>query len=288
MSYTVEARGSQYDLSYRLFFKNAEGQYISPWHDIPLYPNEADKSVINMVVEIPRWTNFKSEVNKAEPLNPIAHDVKNGKVRAVHSFFPHHGYIFNYGAAPRTYENPDLVDKHTNAKGDDDPLDVCDVSDCQSFPGEVKQIKVLGLLAMIDEGETDWKIIGIDVRDPEAAQVNDIDDLDKIKPGMLAAINEWFRCYKIPAGKGENTFAFNGEAKNKEFTMGIIEETHDQWKKLMADEGDRPKISRNSTVLDGKGKISAEDAAAIVAKAPEAAPAKAVDPAVHKWHFIRL
>jgi inorganic pyrophosphatase len=34
-------------------------------------------------------------------------------------------------------------------------------------------------------------------------------------PGQLAATNEWFRIYKIPDGKPENTFAFNGEAKNK-------------------------------------------------------------------------
>lgn len=29
------------------------------------------------------------------------------------------------------------------------------------------------------------------------------------------ATNEWFRIYKIPTGKQENQFAFNGQAKNK-------------------------------------------------------------------------
>jgi len=33
--------------------------------------------------------------------------------------------------------------------------------------------------------------------------------------GLLQATNEWFRIYKIPTGKPENQFAFNGEAKNK-------------------------------------------------------------------------
>jgi hypothetical protein len=32
---------------------------------------------------------------------------------------------------------------------------------------------------------------------------------------IFQATNEWFRIYKIPAGKPENQFAFNGEAKNK-------------------------------------------------------------------------
>jgi inorganic pyrophosphatase len=36
----------------------------------------------------------------------------------------------------------------------------------------VVQVKVLGVLAMIDEGETDWKVIVIDVNDPLAAQLN--------------------------------------------------------------------------------------------------------------------
>lgn len=33
-------------------------------------------------------------------------------------------------------------------------------------------MKVLGILAMIDEGETDWKVIAINVEDPEANNLN--------------------------------------------------------------------------------------------------------------------
>lgn len=38
--------------------------------------------------------------------------------------------------------------------------------------GEVIKVKVLGILAMIDEGETDWKVIAINVEDPEANDLN--------------------------------------------------------------------------------------------------------------------
>lgn len=38
--------------------------------------------------------------------------------------------------------------------------------------GEVIKVKVLGTLALIDEGETDWKIIAINVEDPEAGSYN--------------------------------------------------------------------------------------------------------------------
>lgn len=33
-------------------------------------------------------------------------------------------------------------------------------------------MKVLGVLAMIDEGETDWKVIAINVEDAEAGDLN--------------------------------------------------------------------------------------------------------------------
>ena len=47
---------------------------------------------------------------------------------------------------------------------------------------------------MIDEGETDWKVIAIDVNDPLAENLNDIHDVEKVMPGFLAV-----RCYSIIA-----------------------------------------------------------------------------------------
>ena len=43
--------------------------------------------------------------------------------------------------------------------------------------------QVLGVLAMLDEGETDWKVIAIDVKDPLAPLLNDINDVKLLKPG---------------------------------------------------------------------------------------------------------
>ena len=42
--------------------------------------------------------------------------------------------------------------------------------------------------------------------------------------GFVSATVEWFRIYKMPDGKPENQFAFNGEAKNKAFALEIIEQ----------------------------------------------------------------
>lgn len=46
--------------NWRIIEKN--GVPVSPFHDIPLFAN-AEKTVFNMVVEIPRWTNAKLEVS---------------------------------------------------------------------------------------------------------------------------------------------------------------------------------------------------------------------------------
>lgn len=89
----------------------------------------------------------------AEKLNPIKQDVKKEKLRFVCNCFPHHGYIWNYGAFPQTWEDPSHTDADTGCKGDNDPLDVCEIGYRVAKRGEVRQVKILGCLALIDEGE---------------------------------------------------------------------------------------------------------------------------------------
>lgn len=167
-----------------------------------------------MIVEIPRWTNAKMEVSKEEPFNPIKQDVKKNRLRYVRNCFPHHGYIWNYGAFPQvcfhhldsnkhivfisyfflqTWEDPSQSHAETKARGDNDPLDVCEIGENVGYVGQVKQVKVLGIMALLDEGETDWKVIVVDVQDPLASKLNDIEDVERHLPGLIRATNEWFR-----------------------------------------------------------------------------------------------
>lgn len=105
-----------------------------------------------MVVEIPRWSNAKMEISKNQKLNPIKQDMKKGKLRYVDNCYPFKGYIWNYGAIPQTWEDPNHIDADTKCKGDNDPLDVCEIGE-KIFPrGSVVPVKPLGILAMIDEG----------------------------------------------------------------------------------------------------------------------------------------
>ncbi|NWH76145.1 IPYR pyrophosphatase, partial [Piaya cayana] len=201
------------------------------------------QNVFNMVVEVPRWTNAKMEIATKDPLNPIKQDVKKGKLRYVANVFPHKGYIWNYGAIPQTWEDPAHKDENTGCCGDNDPIDVCEIGSKVCSRGEVIKVKVLGTLALIDEGETDWKIIAINVEDPESDKYNDIDDVRRMKPGYLEATVDWFRRYKVPDGKPENQFAFNGEFKDKDFAVNVIKCTHEHWKALIAKKTDGGEIN---------------------------------------------
>lgn len=274
-------------MDYRIFFTDSEGKPISPFHDIPLYADEENK-IFNMVVEIPRWTNHKMEINKEEELNPIKQDVKKGAVRFVKNCFPHHGYIWNYGALPQTWEDPDHEEPSTQTKGDMDPIDVCEIGQAVHKRGAVIQVKVLGIMCLVDEGETDWKVLCIDVNDPLAEQLNDVDDIEKHMPGFIKATREWFTIYKIPDGKPANKFAFNGEAKNRDFALKIIDETNEQWRKLVGKgEANRTGISsKNLTVADSPFQIDCTCAGEIIGKAAPFGQPAHLPADVDKWHYI--
>jgi len=271
-------------------FTEANGQVVSPFHDIPLFADR-NNGILNMVVEVPRWTNAKMEISKEEPFNPIKQDIKRGKLRFVRNCFPHHGYIWNYGAFPQTWEDPSQVHTETKAHGDNDPLDVCEIGEQLGYVGQVKQVKVLGIMALLDEGETDWKVIVVDINDPLAPKLNDIEDVERHLPGLIRATNEWFRIYKIPDGKPENTFAFSGEAKNKKYATEIIHECHEAWRRLITGESPAKtaqyEISIANLFVDGSlGRVEPENPTySNLPRETPSAPAP-IDPSISKWFFI--
>ncbi|KAJ5111353.1 hypothetical protein N7532_001888 [Penicillium argentinense] len=283
MAYTIRKIAQPFTLEHRVYIEQ-DGKPISPFHDIPLYAN-AEQTVLNMVVEIPRWTNAKQEISKEEFLNPIKQDVKKGKLRYVRNCFPHKGYLWNYGAFPRTWEDPNSVHPETKAKGDNDPLDVCEIGELVGYPGQVKQVKVLGVMALIDEEETDWKVIVIDINDPLAAKLHDIEDVERHLPGLLRATNEWFRIYKIPDGKPENQFAFSGECKNKKYAQDVIHECADAWEKLITGKTAPGDISVATTQV-AESAAPADPAQVAAIPAGEDLPPAPVDGTVDKWFFI--
>lgn len=287
--YTPRLIGAPNTLEHRVFVEQ-NGQVVSPFHDIPLFADQGN-GIFNMIVEVPRWTNAKMEISKEEPFNPIKQDIKKGRLRFVRNCFPHHGYIWNYGAFPQTWEDPSQSHAETKAKGDNDPLDVCEIGEQVGYVGQVKQVKVLGIMALLDEGETDWKVIVVDVQDPLASKLNDIEDVERHLPGLIRATNEWFRIYKIPDGKPENTFAFSGEAKNKKYATEIIHECHEAWRRLIT--GETPAQTaqydlsiRNITIQNSPGFVSRSDPTYTSLPADSRKPPAPIDPSISKWFYI--
>eukprot|EP00597_Dinobryon_sp_UTEXLB2267_P015041 CAMPEP_0170113420 /NCGR_PEP_ID=MMETSP0020_2-20130122/9879_1 /TAXON_ID=98059 /ORGANISM="Dinobryon sp., Strain UTEXLB2267" /LENGTH=259 /DNA_ID=CAMNT_0010339775 /DNA_START=798 /DNA_END=1577 /DNA_ORIENTATION=+ len=231
-AYTTTSSGDLATPEYRIKF-SSDGKDISPWHDIPL----KDGEYFNFINEIPKYTKAKMEVATKESLNPIAQDIKKGKLR------DYHGPIFwNYGCLPQTWEDPNILHPVVKCKGDNDPVDVVEIGSKALASGSVSKVKVLGVLAMIDDGELDWKVIAIHADDALASELNDVSDIEAKLPGVVSGIREWFRWYKTPDDKPLNAFGFNEEALPRKVALEVIEETHHYYKDLVAGKSEKGKL----------------------------------------------
>lgn len=205
-------------LDFKMSFKR-DGEVISPWHDIPAYETPEE---VNFVCEIPKYGLAKMECDTKGENNPIIQDSKKGKARF------YHGPIFwNYGYVPQTWEDPSKQTK--GYSGDGDPLDVVEIGSTSREMGSINVVKPLGVLAMIDEGEIDWKMIAISKDDPLAEKLNDISD---VEPRVISGIREWFRWYKTPDDKPLNEFEFDEAALDKAKALEVVAETHAHWRSL--------------------------------------------------------
>jgi len=220
-SYSTDTAGETDTESFRLSFAEGDST-ISPWHDIPLAGSS--DGTYNAVIEIPKMTKAKMEVATKEPNNPIAQDIKKGKLR------DYHGPIFwNYGCLPQTWEDPNAEHPELKCFGDDDPIDIVEIGSKSLAMGTVTEVKPLGVIAMIDDGELDWKVICIAADDDLAKEYNDIDD---VPAAVKDGIREWFRWYKTPDDKPLNGFGFDEKWLDAKAAGEVIEETHVAWKKL--------------------------------------------------------
>eukprot|EP00978_Attheya_sp_CCMP212_P035145 scaffold151220_cov56-Attheya_sp.AAC.5 len=237
----IHDHGVKDTLNYRIRTVDKDGKGpVSLWHDISLVHIDPDTDqetpYLNFVNEIPKFSRKKYEIATDEVGNPIKQDEKKGTLRE----FKKGDIFFNYGCLPQTWEDPTFV--HPDAegcRGDNDPLDVCEIGARIIKPGDIRPVKILGVLCMIDEGEADWKLVTIDAEDKWAPFLNNIDDVEEQLPGQLDAIREWFRTYKIPDGKPPNVFGLDEKFMDKAYAMGIVTECHHAWEELVSGEKER-------------------------------------------------
>ena len=236
--YSVREVGQFGTVEWRLFLQQG-GKDVSPWHDIPLLAAGSDRGqlLFSFVNECTRGTRPKLEVTTDEPGNALKQDTKKGKLRN----FTYGDLPFNYGMMPQTWEDPSGIHVLTSRGGDNDPLDVVELSSVPLPAGTVRAVKVLGVMALIDEEETDWKILAIDASHPLAEKLHNSADLEQHMPGAISTVRDWFRLYKTTDGKPVNEFAAAGAVLDVPAAHKVIWETHAHWADLVKGNKPNPK-----------------------------------------------
>lgn len=225
----TEFEGEPATLEYKIFVTH-DGHRISPWHEVPFSAgtSSSGERLLHFVCEIPRGTTAKMEIQKVQQLNPIMQDTKKGQLR-FYKYHPEVGSLVNYGAIAQTWEHPHVLHPDTAVGGDNDPIDVLQLNSEPCKTGEVMAVRVLGVFALVDDGETDWKVLVVKADAPETAHMRDVEDVPEEKKKELI---EWFRNYKTAEGKGQNAFGLDEKVMDKTYAMAVCEETHLHWRSL--------------------------------------------------------
>jgi 3'-phosphoadenosine 5'-phosphosulfate synthase len=212
----------------RASYQLVHQDYKSIWHDIPMGLSD---NMVTFVVEIPMFISAKMEMQKDVKGNYISQDSNgDGSPR----FYTYGTPFFNYGFIPQTWEDPSVVSSDGH-RGDNDPLDVMEIGSSPLPMGSINQCRILGSFSLIDEGETDYKIICITKSDPDFVKIHNMDDLEKMKPGTLIRLVDWLKRYKTSDGKPENKLSSEIPSSVQEATE-IIRETHRRWAQLCGDQ----------------------------------------------------
>ena len=137
-----------------------------PWHGIDVGP--MPPKIVHAYIESTPFNHIKYEVDK-----------QTGYLRVDR---PHRTSSLPptlYGFIPQTYCGKRVGSLMAGAKqGDDDPLDICVVSDRPIDRAElILNARVVGGLPMLDDGEADDKIIAVLEKDHVWSNVDDISEL---------------------------------------------------------------------------------------------------------------
>ena len=234
----------------KIFLQDSTAQKVSYWH----HPSHSDDNLqtVNCVVEIPN-TFAKRQVEKRESFHPITQDdrvVWERQDQSRRPRFYQQSVLFNYGFIPQTYESPLEFDKRAvGYVGDDDPLDVVEISPLlcllgkQGVPGLAGKTQgytpfraaVLGSFCLIDQGETDWKVILLEKDLADLLGIRSVGDLAELAPGYLRYVMSFFKNSKRMEGKGMNHIEFDERVFGLDETRQIIQDFHLEYKSFLVD-----------------------------------------------------
>lgn len=142
------------------------------------YLDSGTPDKINVVVEIPRGSNLKYEV-----------DEETGMLFVDRKLFTAMYYPCNYGFIPSTLE------------GDGDPVDVLVLGEFSVHPMSVIRAHPVGILFTEDEEGQDSKVVAVPINkiDPTFSNVKDVNDISE---PIRKQIEHFFEHYKeLEGGK---------------------------------------------------------------------------------------
>ncbi len=165
------------------------------WHDVPI-GDEAPET-FNAVIEIPQGGKVKYELDKP-----------TGLLRVDRVLYSSVIYPANYGFIPQTY-------------GDDlDPLDVLVLMQEPVQPLSLLRVRPVGMMQMVDQGQSDEKIICIHLDDPAFNTVYHIWELPEHR---LRELQRFFMDYKQLENKEVDVQDFLGPDKARAVVKKAME-----------------------------------------------------------------
>lgn len=172
-------------------------------HD--LTPGEKNPKIINVIIEIPKGSKNKYEIDKETGLIKLDRAMKTSQ-----------DYPFDYGFVPQTYWE------------DGDALDVVVLTTYPLHPGILVEARPVGIMKMIDGGDSDDKIISVPKDDPRWDNVKDIKD---VNPYTLKEIKHFFETYKTIENKKVEVGSFSGKDKAEQAIKKALKLYKDKFNK---------------------------------------------------------
>lgn len=170
---------------------------MNVWHDIS--PKEISKDIFTAVIEIPKGSKVKYELDKVTGL------LKVDRILYTSTHYP-----ANYGFIPRTYAD------------DGDPLDVLVLCSETLQPLSLVRCYPIGMITMLDNGASDEKIICIPINDPA---YNDYKDVSSLPKHIFAEMSHFFSVYK----QLEDKDTVIDDVKNAESAIEVIQSCIDNY-----------------------------------------------------------
>lgn len=165
------------------------------WHDVDPGPNAPNE--VFAIIEIAKGSKVKYEIDKKTGLLRVD--------RVLHSSVV---YPANYGFIPRSLA------------ADRDPIDVLVLMQEPVQPLSIVRVRPIGMMAMVDQGEDDEKVISVHLDDPEYNEYRNINELPRHR---LAELRRFFSDYKVLEDKQVKVNEFLGPDEAKAALVESIE-----------------------------------------------------------------